>query len=261
MRKLKEIQDFVEFLTGSKIPYTLALTGSTARGELRNNSGQNDYKSDTDVLCIIAPEDIAATLSCKEKCIRPTPLILMNSKALNYPSNAVLSIAFDSLINNALNLSKPVFTDASTAEFIAYQLQPLAYYTSQLHNSTPQAKRRLYSKIAITCLKLLYLVDHSGRRSFVYEYELNSHQFVNVDEMLIRDIVNRELPDDQLRLAAESLEALVIQCPLITETAGFLASTTLYFSDKNIYSKEIIEAVFLENNRLTRSDALFIKAV
>jgi hypothetical protein len=185
----------------------------------------------------------------------------MSSEALDHPSNAVLSIAFDSLIHNGLKLSKPVFTDTSAAEFIAYQLQPLAYYTSQLRSSTPQEKRRLYCKIAITCLKLLYLIDHADRRSFVYEDELNSHHFIGIDEILIRAILSRSMPDDQLRLAAKYLKTLVEKCQFISETADFLPSTNLYCLDRYIYSEEIIEAVFLENNRLSRSDALFIKAV
>jgi predicted nucleotidyltransferase len=259
MRTLIEIQDFVECLTSYQISYTLALTGSLARGEARNNLGRHDYKSDIDILCIIAPKDIAKTIFLKKKFFRPIPLILMNSEALDHPSNAVLSIAFDSLINNGLNLSKPVFTDKSALEFFAYQLQPLAYYRSRLYNSTSQEKRRLYSKIATTCLKLLYLIDQPDHRSFVYEYELNSHHFVNVDEILVRDIVNRALPDEQLRLTTEWLEARVAECSLISKSSDFLASTNLYLLDRYIYSKEIIEAVFLENNRLSRSDSLFFK--
>lgn len=187
----------------------------------------------------------------------PSPLILMSSKALNHPSNAVLSLTIHSL-NNELNLSKPIFTNASATEFLAYQLQPLAYYASQLHNSAPQDKRRLYSKIAITCLKLMYLANHADKRTFIYEHELKSHPFTDIDATLVRDILDRALPDDKLLLAVTSLESLVMQYPLIAEIASFLASTNLYFSDKNTYPIEIIDAVFLENNRMKRSDALFI---
>ncbi|MDO7928326.1 hypothetical protein Q6A51_16170 [Pseudomonas sp. KFB-139] len=260
MYNLVEIKSFVDSLKESRIPYTLALTGSTARGELRSNSSPYDYNSDTDILCILAPSDIAAALSCKEKCSESTSLILMSSEALNHPSNAVLSIAFDSLIINDLHLSQPLFDDVNAAEFIAYQLQPLAYYTSNLRHSTPALKRRLYSKVAITCLKLLYLADHSDKRSFIYESEVKQHNFTNVDEVLVHSIINRELPDEPLQRAAEHLEKLVIQCPLIVKAASVLTSTKLYLSDKETCSAHIIEAVFLENNKLKRSDALFIRA-
>ncbi|BBN57397.1 hypothetical protein TRE132_55220 [Pseudomonas chlororaphis subsp. aurantiaca] len=260
MSELTEVEGFIKCLVDSNIPHTLALTGSTARGELRSNSGQYDYESDLDILCIVEADSIAATLSCKKSYSCPIPLILMSSTALNYPSNAVLSIAFDSLISNDLGLSKPVFTDTNVAEFISYQAQPLAYYASQLAGSTLSTKRRLYSKISITCLKLLYLTDRLDRRSFIYEHELKSHHFVNVDEALVLGILNRELPDEQLRAAAEYLEMLVIACPSIMELVDSLESTRFHFLDKSRYSRKIIEAVFLENNRLKRTDALFIGA-
>jgi hypothetical protein len=107
----------------------------------------------------------------------------------------------------------------------------------------------------------MYLADHPDRRSFIYEDELYSHHFLNINGTLIRDTVDRTLPDDHLRLAAKFLEALALQCPLIAESIDFLISTNLYSLDQYIYAKEIIDAVFLENNRITRSDALFIEAV
>ncbi|MCV4342573.1 hypothetical protein [Pseudomonas capsici] len=259
MRDLIEIKEFIDSLKTSSLPYTLALTGSTARGELRSNSSPYDYNSDTDILCIIAPRNIAEALSYKEKCSESTPLILMSSEALHYPSNAVMSIAFDSLITNDLDLKRPIFTDVQAVEFIAYQLQPLAYYTACLQQSIPSLKRRLYSKIATTCLKLLYLIDHSDKRNFIYERELKQNHFANIDEGLVHNILNRELPDFELQHHAEHLTAQVIHNPLIAQAAGFLTSTRLYLTGKDTYSAQIIEAVFLENNRLKRSDALFIK--
>ncbi|MGE7958415.1 hypothetical protein ACQKQA_17835 [Pseudomonas sp. NPDC089530] len=260
MSELIEIEGFITCLTNANIPHTLALTGSTARGELRKNSGRYDYDSDTDILCIIEPDSIAETLSCKREYAHSIPLILMSASALNHPSNAVLSIAFDSLINNDLNLSKPDFTNTRAAEFIAYQFQPLAYYASQLKHSTPDARRRLYSKIAITCLKLLYLAHHPGRRSFIYERELKLQNFTSIDEMLVQNILNRDLPDAELRDTAERLERQVAQCASIIAAADFLESTRLYVLDKDKYSKEIIDSIFLENNKLKKSDTLFIEA-
>lgn len=261
MRALNEYQEFVDLLEASRIACTLALTGSTARGELRKNSGNYDYASDTDILCIIAPDDIAAALSCKEKCSDSTPLILMSSDALKMPSNAVLSIAFDSLLSNGLDLTKPVFSQASMESFLSYQLQPLAYYTAQLHDAQPQAKRRLYSKIAITCLKLLYLMNHPDRRKFIYEYELRSHPFMSIDGVLLHSLLDRELPDAPLKRVAESLETQIRQCPPIAEAAEFLTSTKLYWAGNGNDSEKIVESVFVENNKLKRSDALFIRAV
>ncbi|WPO46644.1 hypothetical protein [Pseudomonas sp. S1Bt23] len=260
MSELIEIEGFITCLTNARIPYTLALTGSTARGELRNNSGRYDYDSDTDILCIIEPDSISATLSCKKNYTHSIPLILMSACALSHPSNAVLSIAFDSLITNDLSLSKPDFTNTSTAEFIAYQLQPLAYYTSQLKYSKPETQRRLYSKIAITCLKLLYLTQHPNKRSFIYEQELKLQGLTNIDEMLVQKILNRDLPDTELRDATERLEHQVTQFASIIAAADFLESTRLYILDKDNYSKRIIESIFLENNKLKRSDTLFIEA-
>lgn len=70
-KKSRETHGFIECLSRSRIPHTLALTGSAARGELRNNLGKYDYKSDTDILCIIAHNDIESALCCKQKYICP----------------------------------------------------------------------------------------------------------------------------------------------------------------------------------------------
>ena len=107
MSGLMKVNGFIKSLSAAGLRFTLALTGSAARGELRNNSGLCDYTSDTDILCIIDPKDINEVLSHKKQNFHTIPLILMSSEALNHPSNAVLSINFDSLIENQLKLSKP----------------------------------------------------------------------------------------------------------------------------------------------------------
>ena len=251
---------FLALLSDMGIAYTLALTGSTARGEMRKNTSRYDYTSDIDVLCLIDPKDIQQTLHCKQSYKQCSSLILMSSEALKYPSNAILSMAPDWLGGNGLLLLKPNFTGYCKAEFLAYQAQPLAYYNAQLKNSTVQPVRRLYSKICITCLKLLYLSEYSERRSFVFEHELKLHRFPEASGALVEQIVNRELPDDQLQSVAQHLETLIAQCAIITESAICLDSTALYFSSKNHHTDKIIEAVFLENNKLSKAESLFLRA-
>ncbi|KAB0567609.1 hypothetical protein C9383_19470 [Pseudomonas palleroniana] len=259
MVSIKET-DFLATLTSMGIAYTLAVTGSTARGEVRKNTSRYDYVSDIDVLCLVAPKDIQQTLLCKCLCEQGSSLILMSSEALKSPSNAVLCMEPDWLGKNGLFLSRPDFAGFRTAEFLAYQTQPLAYYKAQLNNSKTQIERRLYSKICITCLKLLYLSENLEKRSFVFEHELKLYNFPKVNATLVKNIINRELPDDLLQSAAQHLENLVSQCSLITESAVSLDSTALYFSDKNQNADKIIEAVFVENNKLSRAESLFLKA-
>ncbi|MDR9862711.1 MULTISPECIES: hypothetical protein [Pseudomonas] len=257
MSKRIETCDFIKSLSDNDIPCTLALTGSTARGESRTNSAAYDYESDTDILCIVSPPDIEAVLFHKNRQSAAAPLILMSSEALAYPSNAVLSVNFDSLIKDELNLSKPDFTNADTAQFFSYQAQPLAYYSAQLPLATLEVQRRLYSKIAICSLKLLYLANEPDRRSFIYEQELIQLNSPAIENQLIQDIVNREIPDVQLRRTAEHLQNQIAKCPIIMEMSGQLESTRLHFLEKFKYSREIIESVFLENNRLKKADTLF----
>ncbi|MGU9853434.1 hypothetical protein ACU680_21895 [Pseudomonas koreensis] len=257
MSEVMAAEGFLRSLTDSGVGFTLAPTGSTARREMRNNSGSCDYTSDTDILCIINAEDIDKTLTQKRKSFQKLSLILMSTDALSYPSNAVLSIDFDALIENQLKLSKPNFASSSTAGFISYQAQPLAYYSAQLNHSAPEAQRRLLSKISISCLKLLYLADHVDRRSFVYERELLAYNNTRISNRLICKILNRETPDAELTSIAEILQHHVSECQVLTQFTRNLTSTSLYFLDKQKYSQEIIEAVFLENNRMSRADALF----
>ena len=250
------VQRFTHALMNANIPFTLALTGSSARGECRNNTGSYDYTSDTDLLCIIHSRDILRVQQCKSEVSTFVPLILMSSEALKYPSNAVLSIAFDSLSRQGIELVRPSFAHVEMREFIAYQMQPLAYYASRLNHSSLLEKRRLYSKIAITCLKLLYLVEHTGLRSFIFESTLSSLSFKGIDVQDVRSLINRDLPDQALQRAASRLQETIKCSDILVESADVLISTKLYFNDVNADSSRIREAVFLENNRLTLSESL-----
>ncbi|PKH22862.1 nucleotidyltransferase domain-containing protein [Pseudomonas fluorescens] len=253
-------EDFLSRLTDKDIVYTLALTGSTARGEARKNTSRHDYTSDIDVLCLIDPKDIPQTLCCKNAYEKCSSLILMSSEALKHPSNAILSMELDWFGDNGLLLQKPDFSGHRADEFLAYQTQPLAYYNAQLTNSTAHVARRLYSKICITCLKLLYLSEYPERRRFVFEHELIPHRFPEVSTALVEHIVNRDLPDDQLESVAQHLKNLITQHRLITESATFLDSTALYFSSEDQQADKIIQAVFLENNKLSKPESLFLRA-
>ncbi|WP_411565764.1 hypothetical protein ACLIN3_23775 [Pseudomonas orientalis] len=250
-------EDFLVCLTDKDIVYTLALTGSSARGESRKNTSRHDYTSDIDVLCFIDPKDIAQTMRCKNAYEEYSPLILMSSEALKHPSNAILSMDLEWFGGNGLLLQKPDFSGHRADEFLAYQIQPLAYYNAQLTNSTSRIARRLYSKICITCLKLFYLSEYPERRSFVFEHELIPHHFAEVSTVLVEHIVNRDLPDEQLQSVAQHLKTLITQRRLVTESASFLESTALFFSSDNQHADKIIEAVFLENNKLSKAESLF----
>lgn len=252
-----ETQRYLQRLADARIPYVVALTGSAARGEFRNNTGNFDYTSDTDVLCIIDSNDTAKALSCKAGITQHVPLILMSSEAMKYPSNAVLSIAFDSLINNTLGLTKPSFSEVSTGAFIAYQMQPLAYYASLLRTSPIEVKRRLYSKIAVTCLKLFFLTRNTHKRSFIFESDLLAQPMGGKEAVMVRNIINRALSDEVLQRTAEQLQAKILCCERLVESANCLVSTKLYLCGKTKFEAEIREAVFLENNRLLRSEAIF----
>lgn len=255
---MSTVQLFTQSLVNANIPFTLALTGSSARAESRSNVGRYDYISDTDELCIVNSRDISSVLRCKDGVSACVPLILMSSEALKYPSNAVLSIAFDSLSRNDLALVRPSFAHVGTREFIAYQMQPLAYYASRLSCSSFLERRRLYSKISITCLKLLYLVENVGQRDFVFESTLSSLSFKGIEDKIVRALMTRDLSDQGLQQAANLLQAAIKRSGILTESANALRSTTLYLEDVNTYSSHIIEAVFLENNRLTMPESLFL---
>lgn len=250
------VQRFAQSLISANIPFALALTGSSARGEFRNNTRRYDYFSDTDVLCIVDSRDISRVLLCKANLSTVVPLILMNADALKYPSNAVLSIAFDSVFSNGLELVRPSFHHVDPREFIAYQLQPLAYYYSQLRGSSFMGKRRLYSKIAITCLKLLYLVENRGHRDFIFESMLSSLSFKGIEDKIVRALISRDLSDQALQRAANTLQATIKRTEILIESADVLASTTLYLNDVSANASHIREAVFLENNKLTLSQSL-----
>lgn len=255
---MSTVQLFTQSLVHANIPFTLALTGSSARGEFRNNSGNYDYTSDTDELCIVDSRDISRVLLCKDGVCACVPLILMSSEALKYPSNAVLSIEFNSLCRNDLELVRPSFAHVETREFIAYQMQPLAYYASRLGGSSFLERRRLYSKISITCLKLLYLVENVGQRDFVFESTLSSVSFKGIEDKVVRALITRDLSDQDLQQTANILQAAIKRSGILIESANVLRSTTLYLEDVNIYASHIREAVFLENNRLTMPESLFL---
>ena len=252
-----EVREFADLLVDFDVPFTIALTGSVARGEDRRGLGKWDYQSDVDLLCIVRGEYFEVLMEAKAQSKRTCPLILMTYESLVRPSNAVLSISKEIVFGNDDFFCLPHHISVSAEEYMSYQAQPLAYYAAKLRMSDEKLYRRLYAKIAITCIKLIYLSGDLKRKSFVYESELAAHCFSGVDRELVRKIVNRNIEDTSWEGVSKYVQGLVFENQVITDLASNLESTEVFFSTRGHDTDSVVESVFRENNGMSRSDALF----
>lgn len=250
---------FISAMRNRKISHSIAITGSYSRNELRTNSSQYDYNSDIDILCIVLHKDIRLVQQIKEEYHGKVELILMDSNCINTPSNAILSLTERSFIYNGLNLVLPDFSYIEFNIFFEFQIQPLAYYKSKLETAKKSERRRLLYKVAISCLRIIYSSENSEHRTFIYEKNIKSWAFKKINSALAADVLERNIPDQDLMDSCHKLEEIALSTAINILSSPILRSVQIYLSRPPMIGSDLIEQVFIENNNLSRSEALFIR--